>query len=575
MTRRTLFSAKPRAGLSACAILPMVWLFCAIEARGQAERARFEDWSAEGTRGAVVAGGRGSVDAGMTQLRSGGTAADGAAATLLALAVTDARSYCFGGEVPILVYDARTGRVESIVGQGAAPRLATREYFVELGYRAIPGRGPTPATVPAALDAIVTLLDRHGSKSFEEIAAPTLALLDRPERAEAWHADLARTLRTLIDAERAALAGGGSRSAALRAVSDEFHRGGIARRIDAWSRANGGLLRLEDLAAHTTRIEEPVSIVYRGKRVWKCGPWTQGPALLQALGMLEGFDSSGWGPNSVEPLHLEIEALKLAFADRDAHLADPRFVRVPLDRMLSPEYLSARRGLIDSASSRRDARPGDPIAGEALMEARKAETALRFVEGDRGRDTTTCVVADAAGNLVAATPSGWDGVVAGDTGVWLGTRLQSFNLFEGHPNAIEPGKLPRITLTPTIVTDEEGRAIVGISVAGGDGQDQSTLQLLVDRLDRGMSPAEAVRRPRVLTDHHVGSFRQSPPKPNTVRLSSDAPADWEEALAAKGHEIVRARPPMTVAPTMLDRDPKTGRIRVAGDPRAGRHAAAD
>ncbi|MDP6380087.1 MAG: gamma-glutamyltransferase, partial [Phycisphaerae bacterium] len=242
-------------------------------------------WKASGRRGAVAAGGAEAVEAGMEILKKGGNAVDAAAATLLALTVCDGQSFCFGGEVPILIYDAKRKAVIVIAGQGAAPQMATLDYFKKRGYGTIPGSGVVPATVPAALDAIVTALDRCGTLTFSAIAAPTLKILSK--RDKQWHKDFAKTLRRLIEAEGKA---GGDRRRGLRLVSDYFYRGPIAREIAEWSKANGGLLRFTDMARHVTRVEEPVKINYRGYEVYKCGPWTQGPYLLETLRLLEPFD---------------------------------------------------------------------------------------------------------------------------------------------------------------------------------------------------------------------------------------------------------------------------------------------
>ncbi len=280
-------------------------------------------WQASGSHGAVAAGGNDAVEAGLTVLKNGGNAADAAVATILALSVTDSKSFCFGGEVPILVYDARRGVVEVLSGQGEAPRLATRDYFVKHG--GIPGKGVEPAAVPAALDACLTALDRYGTRTFAEVAAPTLRLLDR-HKAE-WHADLARTVRRLIEAEQASPK---DRRRGLRLVADCFYRGPIARELDEWCRDNGGLIRYTDLATHVTRVEDPVSVDYRGCTVCKCGPWTQGPYLLESLRLLEGFDLKATGHNRPDAVHVTVEAMKLGLADRDVYYADPLFVSVPL-----------------------------------------------------------------------------------------------------------------------------------------------------------------------------------------------------------------------------------------------------
>ena len=520
-------------------------------------------WEASGRNGAVVAGGAEATAAGMEILKEGGNAIDSAVATLLALSVTDAHLFCFGGEVPILIYDADRKVVEAIAGQGAAPRLATRGHFEAKG--GIPEEGIEAAAVPAALDACLTALGRSGTRTFAEVAAPTLRILDRGE--QPWHADLARTLRTLIQAEEEA----DDRLRGLRLVSDCFYRGPIARRIDAWSRANGGLIRYEDLATHSDRVEEPVAVDYRGHRVYKVGPVTQGPALLQALTILGGFDLAGAGPDSPDAIHLQVEALKLAMADRDEYYADPLFEQVPIDVLLSDDYASARRSLIDPRVASLERRPGDPASGGPLLGP--GRSAVQVGQIQPSSDTTTCVVADAGGNVVAATPSGWSGVLAGDTGVWLGSRLQSFNTWEGHPNVIEPGKRPRITLTPTIVTKDD-KPVIAVSIAGGDAQDQATLQLLTNVIDFGRSASEAVTSPRFNSEHLVGSFGQPPLKLGVLRLSTEASDDVAAELEERGHLVERARPPVASNPTILVLDPASGVIEAAGDPAARRHAGA-
>jgi gamma-glutamyltranspeptidase / glutathione hydrolase len=515
---------------------------------------------ATGQRGVIVAGGSEAVDAGMAIFSAGGNAMDAAVATILAQSVTDSSQFCFGGEVPLLVYDASRQVVEVIGGQGAAPRLATREYFASRG--GIPGSGIEPAAVPAALDACLTVLDRYGTRRFAEVAAPTLAILDRHQAP--WHVDLATTLRRLIEAERGS---GGDRCRGLRLVADYFYRGPIARELAEWCEANGGLIRSSDLAAHVTRVEEPASIEYRGYTVYKCGPWTQGPYLLQALRLLEGFDLKAMGHNQPQTVHLTLEAMKLALADRDVYYADPLFADVPLAQLLSESYANVRRPLIDPLKASMVERPGDPRRNLALLD----ETETRRGLGATAQDTTTCLAADGAGNVVAATPSGWSGVVAGKTGVWLGTRLQSFNLWPNHPNVIEPGKRPRITLTPTIVT-KAGRPSLAVSVAGGDGQDQAALQLVLNHIEFGLAPAQSVADVRFGTNHHVGSFRQAKPDLGSLLIYKSAGESLVKELSDRGHKVREVDPPLW-APSAIAIDPDSKRMDGAGDPLAARHAA--
>ena len=517
---------------------------------------------AEGTgrQGAVSAGGAEAVAAGIEILKRGGNAADSAAATILALSVTDSGGFCFGGEVPILVYDARRKVVEVLAGQGVAPRLATREYFAQRG--GIPATGLASAAVPAAFDAVVTLLDRYGTLRLADVAEPTLRLLDRAK--VEWHPLLARSLRRLIAAEAA---GGEDRSRSLRLASDYFYRGPLARELAKWCEQHDGLIRYEDLATHVTRIEEPLSVDYRGHTVFKCGAWTQGPYLLQTLRLLDGFDLAALGHNQPGTIHITLEAMKLALADRDAYYADPLFVDVPIETLLSKEYASLRRALIDREHSSLEQRPGDPRRGQALL----PDVDKRKGLSGPVHDTTTCVTADRWGNVIVATPSGWSGVQAGESGIWLGTRLQSFNTWEGHPNCIAPGKRPRITLTPTLVL-KDAKPVLAVSVAGGDGQDQAALQAVLNHIEFGLSASESMQAVRFGTNHHLGSFRQTPPVLGSLLIHADVSPDTIAALERLGHKVQPTAGALW-APSVIRIDP-TGQFDAAGDARSGRHAAA-
>jgi len=529
--------------------------------------------STSGIQGAVAAGGGEAVAIGLEILRKGGNAADSAAATILALSVTDSKDFCFGGEVPILIYNSKREVVEAICGMGVAPRLATREYFTNKARGlltaksrnvnepgGIPLAGIDPAATPAVLGACLTALDRHGTMRFEDVVTPTIRILDR--HGLPWHERLATTFRRLVDAEKQSPI---DRCRGLRLVDDYFYRGPIAREISAWSEANGGLMRYSDLATHVTRVEEPASVEYRGYSVYKCGAWTQGPYLLQALRLLEGFDLKAMGHNRPDTVHAITEAMKLALADRDVFYADPLFADVPMTELLSSSYATLRRPLIDMQKASMLPRPGDPRAGLPLLSEREVRHGL----GGPNRDTTTCVVADRWGNMVAATPSGWQGVEAGDTGIWMGTRLQSFNLWEGHPNCIEPGKRPRITLTPTLVLQGK-KPSLAVSIAGGDGQDQAGLQLVLNHIDFEMDPVASLAAIRFSTNHHLGSFRQTPPELGTLLISAKiGDAAWAD-LAARGHIMRDAGPVAT--PVVIRRDPTTGRLDAAGD--TSRHAGA-
>ncbi len=512
------------------------------------------NWHASGKKGVVVAGRTGSAEAGFEILRAGGNAADAAVATMLGLNVTDSDQFNFGSEMGVLVYDAKRGVVESISGVGETPAMGTLEHYQKIG--GIKKNRLGQMAVPAPLGVYCTLLERYGTMRFAEVAAPALRLLDRHEKD--WHADLARTLRRLIEAEK----GAKDRQRGIRLVADYFYRGPIAREIDAWSRENGGLIRYTDMARHTARVEEPVSATYRGYTVYKCNTWTQGPWLLQALKLIEGFDIKSMGYASADTIHLRVEASKLALADRDVYYGDPLFVHVPLEELLSDEYNSKRRRLIEMQYASMEQRPGDPVEGKALLDAERAAAGLRTASASDGHDTTTCLTADGWGNVVAITPSGY-GPTPGDTGIRTSGRLVQLNTFPGHPNCIEPGKRPRISLTPSMVL-KDGKLVIAISVAGGDTQDQGTLQMIINHLEFGKTAPELVSNPRCTSGHLIGSFSQPPPSLGRLTLGTKTDPAVVEELKRRGHKI-RLKDFWHMR-TVITIDQETGMMHGAGDP---------
>ncbi len=536
-------------------------------------------WKASGKGGAVAAGGAEAVAAGIQLLEAGGNAADAAAATLLALAVTDYGSFAIGGEVPLIIYDAKKGEVKTLSGLGRAP--LDEEAIAWFYANGIPARGSMKsAPVPGAVDLCVTLVRLYGTKTFAAVVAPALALLDRGEKN--WHRPLAVTLRKLAEAERKR---GGSREENLVAARDRFYKGDVADELEAWYVSTGAFLRKRDLAAHVTLVEDPVAVNYRGYTVYKCGSWTQGPVLCQTLRLLEGFDLKRMRHLSADYIHVVAEALKLAFADRDEYYGDPLFVKVPLRELLSDPYANTRRRLIDLTRASTERRPGDPLrrrqAGrssplsppEGTVPARPAPSRIPI------QDTTTCVVADRWGNLVAATPScNLVGNRPGPSGVTQGNRIRSLNTTPGHPNRIEPGKRPRITLTPTLVT-KNGKPVIAISVAGGDLQDQTTLNVLLNHVEFGMLPEKAVTTARFHTSHHENSFDPNPDRAaafvskGRVTVNSDVAEKVRTELTRRGHKL-RTTSRAIAHPVMIYIDQKTGIIHAAGDPRVRRHAAA-
>ena len=501
---------------------------------------------ATGSRGVVVSGRPAATAAGIKILEQGGNAADAGAATLLALSVTYVGAFCVGGEVPILVYSADQKNVKLLEGQGEAPRDPKAiAWYMEHG---IPDGDVKAAAVPGTIDAIVTLLKVYGTKSFEEVVQPTLAILDaggptwyidtgsgtRIETGVNWQADMAVTFRKLVESEKAAK---GTRQQKLQAVSDRFYRGDIAEALEAWYIEKGGFLRKADLAAHKTPVVDPLTTTYRGYTVYKAGPLTQGPYLLQTLRLLEGFDLKKMGFNSADYIHTVIEAEKLALADRDEYYGDPNFAKVPMRLLLSDQYTEMRRGLIDPKKASLELRPGDPYN----MKATKPPT----ITGPWHGGTTVMCVTDKFGNVIAATPSGLSSTagVAGRTGIIHGSRLSSLNTFAGTPDVIEAGKRPRITLSPTLLF-HDNHPVMAISVAGGDMQDQGAIQVILNYVDFGMSPEEAFKAPRFSTEHFISSFGQERARLGSLSVPGSLPEAVQVGLAgsgSRGHDRPRKR----------------------------------
>jgi gamma-glutamyltranspeptidase/glutathione hydrolase len=379
----------------------------------------------------------------------------------------------------------------------------------------------------------------------------------------AHHKNFLRLVERLIEAERA---GEVDRKTGLWEVSELFYRGEIAKEMDSWSRENGGLLRFNDLARHHTRIDRPLTLEFGGHTVYKCGVWTQGPYLLQTLAMLQPLDLNSMKPDSDDYIHLVTESMKLCLADRDAFFGDPEFVDVPIQQLMSEEYLKLRRELIQTQSASLLQVPGDPYGMGAELGNLPQD---HKIHSGHSNDTSNCLVADQWGNVVAATPSGWGGVIAGDTGVELGSRMIGLTCWENHPSELAPGKRPRITLTPTLVM-KQGKPVFAISVAGGDQQDQASIQVLLNRLVHEMSPQSAVRAARFGTDHHINWFGHTPFLPGSLTLPRSFSAPTIEALRQRGHQVRIGRPAATAV--VLSIDPETAEKTAAGE--SGRFARA-
>ncbi len=556
-----------------------------------------------------------ATEAGMRMYYHGGNAVDAGVATMLAASVVEFSHFGFGGEAPILVR-TKDGKVHAIAGVGTMPKLATAQFFrdhkltdeemtapPEAGGMKnwVPVAGILPALVPGMVEAALVTLREYGTKSFAEIVQPAIDLADgfpvdelrvtsinnSVKYLEAWpdskrtflpngrppqagdifrQADLARTLRAMADAEKHAAAGGANRAKAIDAVRDFFYRGEIARRIDTFSKAHNGLIRYEDMAAFRVEPEDAVSTTFKGYTVYKPGFWSQGPGMIEALNILEGYDLQALKLNSAEYIHTMVEALKLAYADRDTYYGDPKFNKIPTDMLLSKEYAAQRRKLITEDASL-EFRPGK--IGDKAMQHPFYATIQRYKIPDAlmAKDTTCVDTIDKDGVAFSATPSGaWmPTYLAGDTGVALTQRAQSFLLVPGHPNELAPGKRPRVTLSPTLVTAPD-KTVIALSTPGGDNQDQSLIQVLFHSIFFGMNAQFSVEAGRFQTEHLVSSFDNHAMSPGTLLLDErTAPAVIAELQRRKHIVDIRTRYASGAAPVMIRLWP-SGLIEAGADP---------
>jgi gamma-glutamyltranspeptidase/glutathione hydrolase len=537
-----------------------------------------------------------AATAGARMFERGGNAVDAACAMLAATSTMwDVLSW--GGETQALVYNPKSGKIVAINGLGVAPTGATAEFFKDRKLRYPPEDGPLSAVTPGTPGALITMLAEFGTLPLAEVLAPAIELADgyaidaeTADRIEAekksivqWRyakavmlphagqareapaageifrqADLASTLRKLVEAEAAALKAGKSRKEALQAAYERFYRGDIAEEYVRGAREEGALFTKEDLANWRVKLEEPRRTTYRGIEVYKLDHWTQGPAMLQALNILENFDLKAMGYNSASYIHTVYQAMSLAFADRDFYYGDPYFPPVePIEGLLSKDYAKQRAGFVDPAARNNPSLgPGDPYPFQGgtnpyaeLLKRRAALvpdfSAARFaaatdpLTGSFYRGTTSVVAADREGWLVSITPSGgWlPAVIAGRTGIGMSQRAQMFvtDPAENPFNVIEPGKRPRVTLTPSMAF-REGKPWLAFAVQGGDTQDQNLLQFFLNVVEFGMTPQQAAEAPNFTSYQMHDSFGQHEIFPGKITLN-DAMPDWvRRDLKVRGYQ---------------------------------------
>jgi gamma-glutamyltranspeptidase/glutathione hydrolase len=523
-----------------------------------------------GARHMVSAGHYLAAEAGDAILKAGGNVVDAGVAAGIALGVVHSDQVHFTGVAPMVIHLAERDETVTIAGLGGWPRAARIETFVEQHGGAIP-YGVLRTVVPAAPDAWILALERYGTMGFGDVAAaairyaregftmhPVMAhFIDRyadgyrqsPANAAIWlpggrvpregelfvQADLARSIQFMADEERAASRHG--RAAGLQAARDAFYRGDLAAAMVRYHRDNGGWLTADDLASYRSEIVPPVRSSFGGMEVLTCGPWCQGPVLLQMLSLLEGVDLKALGHDTPAYIHLVTEAMKLCFADRERYYGDPRFVDVPMEALLSSGYAGERRKLIGER-----AWPEMPPAGIVNGFARKSPSPARegaaAAGGDGGGDTSYVCVVDRKGNAFSATPSdsSWDGPVIPGLGFVPSTRGSQSWAVPGHASSVAPGKRPRLTPNPALA--KRGREwIMPFGAPGGDLQAQAMLQVVLNHTVFGMNMQEAVEAPRFVTHSFPGSFEPHAYYPGRLDLEKPIAAATGEALAARGHRV--------------------------------------
>ena len=578
--------------------LPAVAALCASLACVPAVAQRTQKPPLHGQEWMAVTGKPLGAAAGAKVFLKGGNAVD-AACAMIAATATMWDVLHWGGETQALVWDPHARKVTGVNALGVAPTGATAEFFRSKGMDHPPPYGPLAAVTPGTPGGIMTMLAEWGRLPLAEVLEPAIRLADgypieaqtasyierqrdrllqwpdskrimlpreghhAPEAGEIFRQpELAATLRKLVEAEKAALAAGKSRKEAILAAQDRFYRGDIARALVASVRAQGGLFTEADLANWRVRLEEPVSTTFRGHEVFKLTAWTQGPVMLQALNILENFDLKAMGYNSARYIHTVYQAMNLAYADRDFYYGDVYAPpEEPVAGLLSKDYARERAKLVDPRRNNAKAAPGDPYrfqgganpyldllerwheprrkgpsTGGTPMAANDAAFEAAFYAG-----TTSVIAADKEGWVVSVTPSGgWvPAVIAGETGIGLSQRMQSFvtDPAENPFNVVGPGRQPRVTLTPSLAL-KDGRPWLAFAVQGGDGQDQDLLQYFLNVAEFGMTPQEAAEAPGFNSFQMRASFETHESRPGRILLNDATPPWVRKELKAMGYDAV-------------------------------------
>ena len=535
-----------------------------------------------------------AATAGSMMFQKGGNAVD-AACAMLAATCTMWDTLAWGGETQALIWNPKTREVIGVNALGVAPTGATPDFYRGKDMAYPPEYGPLAAVTPGTPGGLLTMLAEYGTLSLADVLAPSIQMAEgypieaqlirtiesQKARIKEWPSsravflprngepprpgevfrqdDLLATLRKLVEAEKQALAQGKSRKEAIYAAYDRFYKGDIAEELARGTQEQGGLITKEDLARWQVHIEKPVKTDYKGIEVYKLNTWTQGPAMLQALNLLEPLDLRGMGLNTSRYIHTIYQAMNLAFADRDFYYGDPYFPpEEPVQGLLSKKYADARRKELRADRNDPAVKPGDPYAFEGkknpYLDLLKAwgtpeeskqytqpqnAAAMSFDESFRV-GTTSVLAADEEGWVVSMTPSGgWvPSFIAGKTGIGLSQRMQSFVLDAGQNpfNVLEPGKHPRVTLTPTLAL-KDGKPFLAFAVQGGDTQDQNLLQFFLDMVEFGMNVQEAVEGPNVTSYQMRSSFGGHETQPGRVTVHASTPSYVQDELRKMGYKV--------------------------------------
>ncbi len=543
-----------------------------------------------------------AATAGARIFMKGGNAVD-AACAMIAATSTMWDTLGWGGETQALIYNPHTKKVIGINALGVAPTGATADFYRSKGMQFPPEHGPLSAVTPGTPGGILVMLAEYGKLSLKDILEPSIEMSDgyamddgtaavierEKERLKQWkytrevmlphlgqkregpaageifrQADLAATLRKLVDAEQQALKQGKNRKEAIMAAYDRFYKGDIAEELVRGTKEEGGMITKDDLAKWKVIIEEPVKTDYRGIDVYKLNVWTQGPVMLQALNILENYDLKAMGYNSPKYIHTIYQAMNLAFADRDFYYGDPYFPpEEPVKGLLSKEYAKERFKQINETRNDPTIKPGDPYPFQNgtnpfrdLLDKWKSEPADKQTLAPVGRKktdedldrafyagTTSVEAADAEGWVVSVTPSGgWiPAVIAGRTGVGLSQRAQQFVIdpAENPYNVIEPGKRPRVTLTPTMAL-KGGKPYLSFAVQGGDSQDQNLLQFFLNFVEFGMNVQQAAEAPNINSFQMRSSFGDHASRPGRILIANSIPAMVRDELIRMGYIVTFA-----------------------------------